>query len=208
MAIGDLYEMVTYVRTAERPMQFTFGYRMEAGTINPDSMPKAALKFSQDMLDTYILCCATGLEVDKVEMRPVTNTTDLIGGILFNNKVGTLIGDPLPNSSNPVIHLLTNAPNSKHNGRMFVPGCPEEANEDGDVSVVQQALLNTFGTGLLLDLIPDFGETAEYTPVVISRYLAGVKRTPPIGHTLVSAIARPFFRQQRKRGGKRLGLST
>lgn len=208
MAIGDLYEITTHVRTAEGVMQFTFGYLMEAGVLNPTSLIRGALKFGQVKLDKYVLAVSDDVEVDKVEMRAVTNVNDIPGFVNFNNLEGVLIGQAVPNNSAAVVHLLTNAPNSKHNGRMYIPGLREVDQQDGTIEAGEITLLNAFGSVLTLDLIPDGGETAEFAPVVISRFVGGVKRTPPIGHHLVSATARGAMKQQRRRGGRRFGLST
>jgi len=207
MAIDDLYEATTYVRTAEGTMQFTFGYKMEAGTINAETLTKASLEFGQNRLDAYAAAVSVDVEVDKVEFRAVTNTDDIPGFVNFNNLEGAIVGDALPNSCAVVLGLLTNAPNAKHNGRMYLPGLAEGDQSKGDVSALAQTRMNTFGTKLELDLIVPLGETAEFTPVVISRFIDGAKRTPPIGFSLVSATARSTMKQQRRRGGKRFGLS-
>ena len=208
MAIGDLYVATTHVRTAEGEMQFSFGYLMEAGGINVETLPVACLKFQQVMLDKYVLAVSANIEVDKVEFRAITNNVDIPGFVNFNNLVGALAGEAVPNSSAAVLSLLSNAPNAKHNGRMFLPGVREIDQTDGTIDAPEITLLNTFGSALTLDLILGGGQTAEFTPVVISRILNGVPRVPPVPFTLVSAIARPSMKQQRRRGGHRFGLST
>lgn len=208
MAIGDLYECITHVRTAEGEAQFSFGYKMEVGTINPTTLIETALYFAQNRLDKYVLAVSDDVEVDKVEFNPVTNTTDIPGYVNFNNLEGALAGDACPNSVAAVLSLLTNAPNAKHNGRMYIPGMREGDQTEGTIDAPTQVLLNAFGTSLLLDLAAIPTETAEFTPVVISRVLDGVKRTPPVGFTLVSAIARGTTYQQRRRGGDRYGLAN
>lgn len=207
MAINDLYEITTHVRTAEGVMQFSYGYEMEAGVVNPETLPQACLKFSQIMLDKFVLAVSSDLEVDKVEMRAITNVADVPGGVNFNNLEGTLGGEAVPNSSAVVMHILTNAPNARHNGRLYLPGLVETDHGDGIIKQAALDLLQDFGNALLLDLILDSPETAEFTPVVISRFDDKIKRVPPIGHTVVSVIPRPNMKQQRRRGGRRFGLS-
>jgi hypothetical protein len=208
MAIGDLYEATTHVRTAEGEMQFSFGYLMEAGVIGPQSLDQACTDFAAVRLNTYVLAVSDNIEVDKVEFKAITNNVDIPGFVNFNNLEGLLVGAAVPNNSAAVLSLLTTAPNSKHNGRMYIPGLREIDQQDGSIDVAALILLNVFGTTLELDLLLGGAETAEFTPVVISRILDGVKRTPPVGHNLVSAIARTTTKQQRRRGGRRFGLST
>lgn len=207
MAVGDLYVATTHVRTAEKVMQFSFGYLMEAGLITATTLIRACLDFGTDRLDKYVLAVSADVEVDKVEFRAITNTDDIPGYINFNNLEGLLVGEACPNSVAAVLSLTTNAPNSKHNGRMYLPGIREIDQTNGTISGAEITLLNTFGTTLELDLIVSGGESAEFTPVVISRVLDGTPRVPPVGFSLVSAIARPSTKQQRKRGGNRFGLA-
>jgi hypothetical protein len=207
MAIGDLYVATTHVRTAEGVMQFSFGYLMEGGVIGSASLTVASLEFALNRLDAYALAVSADVEVDKVEFRCITNTTDIPGGVNFNNIEGALVGEALPNSAAACLSLKTTAPNSKHNGRMFLPGVREIDQIDGTIDAAELTLLNAFGTKLELDLALPGPETADFTPVVISRFLDGAKRTPPVGFNLLSAIARPVTKQQRRRGGRRFGLS-
>lgn len=208
MAIGDLYIARTHVRTAEGVMQFSFGYLMDAGTYTAVTGVKAALHFAQTKLDKYVLAVSDQVEVDKVHFDCVTNFVDIPGFVNFDNLEGALVGDALPNSSAAVLKLVTTAPNSKHNGRMYIPGVREGDADDGVLDAPTQALINTFGTVLELDLAAIPTETAEFTPVVISRFLDGIKRVPPLGFNLLSAVVDPNMKQQRRRGGRRFGLAT
>lgn len=207
MAVDDLYLVTTQVRTAEGVMSFHFGYKMDAGLIGANTLGALALFFAQNRLDKYVLACSTDIEVDYVEARAVTNDDDLPGAVNFNNLEGVLLGESLPNNSAAVISLKTNAPNAKHNGRMYLPGTPEDQHDDGVLIAGQVTLWAAFATVLELDIATIPGESAEFTPVVISRVLNGAPRVPPVGFTLVSGIVRPNLKQQRRRGGNRRGLS-
>jgi len=208
MAIGDLYECTTHLRTAEGVMQFTFGYLMESGIVLATTTQAASLEFGLNRLDAYIAAVSSDIEIDKVEFAAVTNFADITGFTNFNNLEGLLAGPALPNSSAAVLSLTTTAPNSKHNGRMYLPGVVESDQTDGTLLAAVVTALNTFGTKLELDLILPGPESAEFTPVVISRFVGGAKRVPPVGFNLVSAIVRPNLKQQRKRGGRRFGLAS
>ena len=207
MAVNDLYVCTTFCRTAEGVMQFTFGYKMDAGVIGAGTLRLASLEFALNRLDALMLAISSDVEVDKVAFHSVTNFDDIPGFVNFNNIEGALGGESVPNSSNAVISLKTNAPNAKHNGRMYIPGVVETDQDEGTLKAAVKTALNVFGTKLELDLVLAGPETAEFTPVVISRIVDGAPRVPPVGFSLVSALVRPNMKQQRKRGGRRFGLS-
>lgn len=208
MAIGDLYEMTTHVRTAEGEMQFSVGYKMEVGTINATTLIKTALFFAQNRLNSYVAAVSDDIEVDKVTLNNVSTQSEIAGFVNFNNLEGTLVGEAVPNNAAPVLSILTNAPNAKHNGRIFLPGLREQDQQDGIIQAGPLVLVNAFGTALLLDIATVPGETIELTPVVISRVLDGAPRVAPVGFLYVSCAADNVMKQQRRRGGNRFGLST
>ena len=208
MAIDDLYVVTTSVRTAESVMSFQFAYLMELGTVGPATLTALATKFVEDKLDLYALACSDQLEVDQCRVDVITNGDDLPGFVNLNNLEGALTGQMLPNSSAAVASLITTAPNSKHNGRMYLPGCTEGNQADGIMTGGQVTLWNTFTTALLLDIVLDSPEDAEFTPVVVSRVLDGVPRATPVGFNLLSSTVGEALRQQRRRGGKRFGLAS
>lgn len=208
MAVNDLYVATTFCRTAEGVMQFTFGYKQDAGVVGPDTLRLASVEFALNRLDALMLAISSDVEVDKVAFHSVTNFDDIPGYANFNNIEGALGGEAVPNSSSAVLSLKTNAPNAKHNGRIYIPGVVETDQEEGTLKAAVQTAINVFGTKLELDLVLAGPETAEFTPVVISRFVDEVKRVPPVGFSLVSALVRPNMKQQRKRGGRRFGLST
>lgn len=208
MAVNDLYVCTTFCRTAEGVMQFTYGYKMESGVIGPATLRVASLEFALNRLNKLMLAISSDVEVDKVSFHAVTNNDDIPGQINFNNIEGALGGEAVPNNSSAVLSLKTNAPNAKHNGRMYLPGVVETDQVEGTLQGAVVTALNLFGTTLELDLVLPGPETAEFTPVVISRFVDDAPRVPPVGFTLVSALVRPNMKQQRKRGGRRFGLST
>lgn len=207
MAVGDFYLLTTHVRTAEGEMQFSFAYRQSTGTIGNNTLENVASFYRTNRLDKYILAVSEDIEVDKVVCRQVTSFTNPPGFVNLNNVEGTLIGEALPNNSAAVLKILTVAPNAKHNGRLFIPGIRELDHTSGVLAAGEITLLNDFGTILLAKLQSIPAETAEFIPIVISRFLDGVKRTPPVSFDLISIIADPNLKQQRKRGGDRFGLS-
>ncbi len=208
MAVNDLYVCTTFCRTAEGVMQFTFGYKMDSGVIGPDTLRLASLEFATTRLDVLMLAISSDVEIDKVQFHSITNFVDIPGSVNFNNIEGALAGEAVPNNSCAVLSLKTNAPNAKHNGRIYIPGVVETDQEEGTLKAAVVTAINLFGTKLELDLVLAGPETAEFTPQVISRYVDEVKRVPPVGFSLVSALVRPNMKQQRKRGGRRFGLSS
>ncbi|GAH74485.1 unnamed protein product, partial [marine sediment metagenome] len=97
--------------------------------------------------------------------------------------------------------------NSKNNGRIYLAGIAEDSQTDGTIIPLEVTNIQDFADALVLpiDILQPGGE--KFTPVVISRYLDGVLRVPPIGYGLDYCTAKPSIRQQRRRTTGRCGIS-
>ncbi len=208
MAIDDLYRLKTQVRTAEGVMSFHMDYEMIDGVTTTQSLTLLCTDFINNKLDLYVLACSDDIEVDQCRCDALTNQVELPGFVNLNNKEGVLLGESLPNNSAAVMKLITTAPNAKHNGRIFLPGTPEDTQADGTMTTGQQTLWNTFGTALLLDISLAGPEDAVFSPRVVSFILNGAPRAAPVGFAILSATTSNRLRQQRRRGGRRQGLSS
>lgn len=207
MAENDLYQLNVHMKVGDSICQFGMGYRMGDGTYGVRTGLAVCAKFVADFLPDLLDAISVDCEVDQIAFLPQGITTELAGLANLNNAVGTVIGDPIPANMAALIHLPTVAPNSKHNGRIYIPGIIEDAIAAGLIQAPNLALVQAFATQLFVPIVPDSPEDSDFSPVVISRFVDGVKRVPPVAYDIKLPIAKNEPRQQQKRMTTRVGLS-
>ena len=208
MAVDDLYGMTVQIRTPGNTTQVGLGFKMTDGTIGNDTLEAACAQWVTDVLPTLLLMLAADTSVKRVEMCPLTEPNEIPGCVDLTGQVGAVLGDALPSNMAAVMHLGTDAPNAKHNGRIYVSGVSEEGTVEGTLIAAQQTLNGNFALLLNDLLLPSAPEDAEFTPVVISRIVDGVPRVPIVGFDILAAVARPIIRQQRRRKTRSFGFSA
>ena len=207
MAVADLYELTVHLTVSDTACQFGQAYRLHSGSYGIATGEAAALKWWEDKDSLLLACLSENTEIDAVRWNPIGISTELDGGIALNGANGDLIQEPIPANVCALIHLPTDAPNSKHNGRIFLPGIGEQEVQSGIIEPSEMVLLQLFADELLEEVVPDSPEDAVFVPVVISRFVLGVKRVPPVGFDIKLPIAKNAPRQQRSRMTRRVGVS-
>jgi len=208
VAVDDLYYLTVQIRTLGNVTQIGLGFVQTVGTNGPDTLQAACANWQSQALPTLLLMLSDQVRVQRIEMVPVTEPLDIPGCVDLVAQDGAVVGDALPSAMAAVVSLPTDAPNAKHNGRIYISGVIEAGAVLGTLTVAQQALNGAFAAKLNDDLIAAVPETAEFRPVVISRIVAGVPRVPPVGFVIQEPIARPIIRQQRRRKTRSFGLSA
>lgn len=207
MADGDLYSLTVHLLNEDQPVSFSMGYEQDGGTYGIETGLAVCVKFTADYLPKLLLCLTDDVTVDQLFFNPIGISTELAGFANLSGAVGGILGEPLPSNMAALVHLPTVAPNSKHNGRIYLPGIPEASIVGGVISVAQLALIQTWATQMFVDIVPAAPEDATFKPIVISRFVGGVKRVPPIGFDILEPVAKNEVRQQRRRTTRRRGLS-
>jgi len=203
----DLYELTIYYSVEQTECQMSIGYRQDGGSFGVDTATAVCVEFVASFIPTLLATLSSAVQVDEVKFVPITNLTELAGAAAIVAAPGTLGANPLPANMCGIISIKTNAPNSKHNGRMFVSGLPEDGQFEGQLTGPQLTALQDWATIIFNDIQPSAPEDAEFNPVVISRIEDGVKRVPPVGFDFKTPVAKIDMRQQQQRLGTRRGLS-
>lgn len=207
MAVGDLYELRVHYHLPASSVTIGFGYEQTVGTNDNLTLQSAIDFWIANMRPLLVACLAADVIVDQIRMDQVSVGNELPA---FDNSTGisgTVVGQSLPAGGAAVISWVTDAPNAKHNGRVYIAGISEVEVNVGNISVAQLVLLNAFADQMETTLLTSLPQDAEFELSTISRVLNGVPRVPPVGFFVQSHVTRlPFF-SQRRRITKRLGLS-
>jgi len=207
VAENDLYQLKVHYQVADAFCQFTMGYRMGDGTYTVDTPFAVIEKYVASYLPSLLQAISTQCEVDHITFGPIGISTELAAFGNMDNADGVLVGDALPANMCAIIHLGTVAPNSKHNGRIFISGVPEDVQFEGIMTAPQLQRVQDFADLLFNPLVPDSPEDTDFAPVVISRFVDGVKRVPPVAFDILAPLAKGELRQQQRRTTDRLGIS-
>jgi len=207
VAINDLYTLTVCCSTEGGPFTFSQDYQQISGSNDADTLDKACVRWNVDSSAQLEAMLAQTAFINECEMQPATGVDEVPGLLQFVNRIGDVVSDSLPTNVAAIISQLTNSPNSRANGRIFLAGIPESAMENGIMSAAYSTLVQTFATSMQGNLVVTGPPAAEFKPVVISRYLNGALRIPPVPHDIVANTAKRQLRQQRRRTTRSRGLS-
>lgn len=208
MASGDFYTSVIGLSTPGGCSQISFDWKMLSGTMTFSTLGALNAKIVSTKLNLLALALSDQAEIDSVVTRAITNDIDVPGITNMNLIDGAILSPPLPNNMAAVIKQITNAPNAKHNGRMFIPGIAESSMDGGTLSAAAVALLDTFAVAMTDQITLTTPEDAVFDPGVISRRENGLQRVDPVFFSAVQYVTSIQLRQQRRRTTERKGIST
>lgn len=207
MATNDLYTVTARLCTPGGPFSISQAYKQTTGTNDANTLQDLVDKFKAGAMAKLLLALSVGSTLDAIEAQPEQGVNEVPGYDNYVSQVGVIAGEPSPNNTAMIISQLTNAPNSNANGRVFVAGVSEVALVDSLWTVAQQTLMQTFADDLDDDITSVGSGAATFRAVVISRFLAGVKRVPALGFEVLSSLAKREPRQQRRRTTRRFGVA-
>lgn len=206
MAIGNLYRMTVQVETPGNVTEFNLGYKMLSGTMGNYTLQNACVTAKAVFLDALLEMLALDVNVRRIAMDTVDSHNEVPGFLDIQTGSGFVVGESLPSNMCAIIHMATDAPNAKHNGRIFISGISELEQVEGVISASQSILNDAFAGKLNDNLTLTSPEDAVFGPVVISRFLDGVKRPAPEGFDVTTPVAKLDLRQQRRRKTESFGV--
>ncbi len=207
MAVNDLYRLTIQIETPGNVSEITLGYKQTSGSNFAYTLTNAAQDAISVLNTELIALLAVGVFIRRYKFTPITDPLDVIGYIDLASTEGTVIGDSLPANMAAIISLPTDAPASKHNGRVYISGVSEEAQDEGKLEAAQQLLMDDFAAKLNDTIDAGTPGNAIFTPNVISFIEDGVPRVPPVGFTVGTPQAKIDLRQQRRRKTPAFGTS-
>jgi len=207
MAVGDLYKLRVDYALPEGPVSIGLGYRQKSGANGPATLQSAVDFFNANKLIALSNVLAVNTSIDQIRMDQVSTGNDIPGFVNIGFLLGNRMGNAIPAGGAAVVSWITDAPNSKNNGRVFIAGISESDIVSSVLTASILTALVAFVDEMLLDLLTSLPEDAVFELVTISRVLNGVPRVPPIGFKVESGLVRSIPFSQRRRITKRLGIS-
>lgn len=206
VATGNLY--IAHFRFESPSSGFTtsLAYKQLSGTNDENTLTDLAGQLGVMHQSAFLDCLSDDASMTAILTFQVTGSNETPGRTRFEQpNVGTVSSDALPMGACAVLSILTDAPHSRFNGRLFISGVPKSFDTEGALSGAALTLYNTLAGSLEATVSPIGPGLAVFQPVVISRILNGAPRVPPVGFSIVSISADGFIKNQRRRNTRFLG---
>lgn len=208
MAVGDLYNLTCYVSSAAESASIVLGYKQTGGSNDAKTLKSACEFFAANQMLILRNCLSDQVDITQVDMYPVTPNNETPGINPFQTLPGARSGASLSFGAAAVATKITDAPNSRFNGRMYTPGILEGDQAEGTLSAPILALLVLWNAEILKTLQTSLPQTATFEAVVISRFDNKIPRVPPVGFNVDSMVQRVHLKQQRRRITRERGFSS
>ncbi len=208
MAIGDLYTARFQFESVSSGMITSMSYKQLAGTNDENTMRDLAVALGVSVEGLFKALLSRDVEFTGITVNQTVGLNETPGLTRFVlPNIGLVASDAIPMGGCCVMSILTDAPNAKFNGRMFVSGIPESSEVDGAVTAAAISDLNDLGS-VLDNTITSVGPGgASFEPSVISRFKDGIKRAAPIAFKVLSITADAFIKNQRRRNTRFIGVN-
>ncbi len=206
MSVGNLY--VAHFRFEGAGAHFTtqMCYKQSSGTNDENTLTSLATALAVILEADFKAAMSNQVHMTGITCFQVTGADETPGRTVFEQpNPGSIASQALPMGGPAVISLTTDAPNAKHNGRVYISGIPESGEVNGALTAGQITLINNLAVSLNVTPPPVGPGLAVFIPQVISKILDGVKRVPPVGFTIISSAVRGFIKNQRRRNTKFIG---
>ena len=206
MAVGNIYEAQINLNGPEGVWSFSFGYKQIDGANGPDTLERLALAMQPLFDPAFLNILGHNHVIESIEVAQVDTGDDIPGIAAFPDGIGNVQETALPDGAPLLVNWKTIAPNAKFNGKSYVSGVPVTYVTNGLITSNALPFIQTWVDGMIVDIQLTGGENAEFTPVVISRYEDGVKRTQPIGYEIEFGSVNGAIKNQRRRRTKNKGI--
>lgn len=200
MSVGDLWAVKIEYFVQGRVCSVNLAYRSEHSNPGPGIARSVEDAFIADVIPALEDVWSVDVETQMIYVHGV-NPAGLIPAYThFVAQAGNRLGGAMPNDSPSVITLVTDAPNSKHNGRVYISGISET---DVDSQVLTPAFRAAqwadLGDALVADITDPAVPANIYSAVVLNRMVLGVPVTPPSSFGVASFAENGNIVSQRRR---------
>lgn len=209
MTLANVYSAQIELLVADVPASFGMHLRLASGT--PAGFPAldvAGTIFATIGADLLAVLAST-TRLMRIVVRCLTPTDGIPYEANYDTtKIGTQTAEALPPSVAMLLRFRTASTNSRNNGHCYIPGVPADvwiAGEWEPTTFVPLALI--LATDMWIPMTSG-ASGLQYIPCVVSRFLAGVPRTPPVTFDIVGASVMGRVSQQRRRQSGIQGPST
>lgn len=198
MAIGDLARLEVPIFIAGQTTQCVLGFRFNTLAAN---LALLTADFNTNMLASFLVPISTTASCAELVANDVVPGTAAPSVLTVSPpKTGTdgLNGPVLPPQDALVLSWKTALKGRSYRGRTFLPAMNQGRQSNG----VWLAPALSGGGGVVTAMLArygTFGASLDFSFVVISEFLNGLRRVTPVGTQVISGSVNTIVRSQRRR---------
>lgn len=209
MAVNDLFTIQIRYLVDSRVLTSTYAYR-STFTEEPVPMTRSlARAFNEDIMPEMMDVWSDEVQFLSSYSLGVVPAGRIPNEDYFQADFGDIVGEPYPNNRPYVLQQVTDSPNSKHNGRIYMSGF---AKSNVTAQVLNLAFMSGPLAALVLKLQATIADPDELTriwqPVVLVRSVLGVPQIPPTYNDVVNVISTSTIFSQRRRITRRTNIGA
>jgi len=180
VAVNDLYQVNAQAEVAGKNWEWGFQYQMIAGLPGADMLEELAIAFNLAFSSLFSLMTANDCAWTYTEAHSITINGEIPGSAPTILPGGSFGGASIPLNMAAKAVWLTTAPNSKFNGSTAFSGISEAGQAHGVMTGPQLTAITALLVALDSNVVGIGIGAAEFQPVIVSRFVDGVKRVPPV----------------------------
>lgn len=209
MAVDDVFTIEVRYLIDAKVCSSIFAYKPTFAEEPNGIAASLSRAFQTDIIPELLAVWTTDVQLLSVYALGINPAGRVPSEDQFEADFGTIIDDTYPNNRPYVIKQITDAPKSKHNGRIYMSGF-------GHGNVTAQVLNLAFMTGPLQALIDVLVETIVdpdeitriWSPIVVNRIVDGVPVVPPSFFDVIQLTANATIFSQRRRVTPRTNIAS
>lgn len=199
MATGDTYQLNCECATLGRSWTWIWQYQQVSGTNDASTLEELAIAFNLGIAPTFLDILSQNADWLYTTAFNINKNAEIPGGAALISTGGTVAGDAMPDNMAAKVGWKTTAPNSKHNGSTSWSGISVNDQDNGSLSAALITRIALLQVELKKNITGIGGGSAQYQPIILSRWLDGLKRTPPVPFAIISSSISTRMGNMRRR---------
>jgi len=199
VAVSDLYQLNCGCATLGRAWNWVWQYQQVSGTNDHSTLEELAIGFNIAIAPTFLDILSQNADWLYTQAFNINKNGDIPGGAALISTSGTVSGDAMPDNMAAKVGWVTTAPNSKHNGATNWSGISIEDQNNGSLESGLLTRIALLQTELVKNITGIGSGSAEFQPVIVSRFLDGEKRDPAVAFAIISFATSTRLGNMRRR---------
>jgi len=207
MAVSDIYKLRVTSKNENSVFENILHFVQTEGSSESLFPQDICAAFEQLTIPAWLNCLSADANMLQLDCWAITGQPQALGSILYGNSPGTVTGEPSQANNAVCVTQYTDAPNGKHNGRIYFAGWPEQWAPWGTLDATGKAAFDLLMVELMKPLVVSGARTGTFQPCIASHYVDGVRRDDPVSYQVVSYVIRDEIKTQSRRTTDALGFA-
>lgn len=209
MAINDLFTVQYRYLLSARVCTGIVAYRATFAEVLSTLSRSLDRAFNDEIVPLLQACWSNEVSIQSTYVLGVNPAGKIPSYTYQTDDTGSIAAQAYPGDSPLVIKMITDAPNSRHNGRLYLSGF-------ADTNVTAQVLnaaylagpLAALATALKGTIVDPDSASRIWQPVVLTREDLGIPIIPPTSFDVINTVTQNTIFSQRRRRTRRTEIGV